>query len=68
MTMLEKMKDSVGKKVTIVDADGDEHSGIVWYIEDADENPANEYMLVLCNGKNNVDGFYESEIKSIIEE
>lgn len=67
MTMLEQMRAIVGKKVKITDIDGDVYSGTVWYIEDADENPSNEYALVLCNGKNNVDGFYESEIKTIVE-
>lgn len=68
MAMLEQMKASVGKKVKIVDTEGNEYSGTVWFIEDADENPSDEYALVLCSGKNNVDGFYESEIKSIVEE
>ena len=65
MTMLEKMKSSVGKKVKIIDVEGNEYSGTVWFIEDADENPSNEYALILIRGKNDVDGFYESEIKSI---
>ncbi len=65
MTKLEKMKQSVGKKVIIVDIDGNECRGRVAFHEDADENDMNEYAIHVRRDDNDFEGFYESDIKSI---
>ncbi len=65
MTKLEKMKSSLGKRVLIEDIDGKTYRGFVQFIEDADENDMNEFVICVRHGEDGFDGFYESDIVSI---
>lgn len=65
MTILEQMKNAIGKKIRVTTKDGEKVEGTGWYVEDHIDNPKDEYALIIVCAPREYDGFNESEIKTI---